>query len=93
MMQLKAISKAAKASTTKLEQHVHATNAQIAGTLQELQNATTLLSTQVATITTELAGVAALLKSMQDKIDNVETNRIAPASKALRTDAVVAPSH
>ena len=61
-------------------------------TLQELQNATTALTVQVANITTELVGFATILKSIQDKMDNAETDKLAPPAKATKTDGAAAAS-
>ena len=90
MQELKDIAATAKASTAKLEAHVNATNEQIAATLRELQAATVGLTTQVANITSELTAVSQILKNMQDKIDNAELSKVAPASKILRTDETAA---
>ena len=90
LKELQKIADAAKADTAKLEQHAQATNEQFVSTMLELKNATTTLSAQVANITTELAGVAVLLKAMQEKVDNAETNKVAPPRETQRTDGPAA---
>ena len=95
--QLRNIAETSRASTAKLEASVSSTNAQISATLGEL-NATTAaltaqltnLTAQVGTIASELTEVGALLKNLTDRMDNVETNRVAPGSKYPRTEATAA---
>ena len=69
-------------------------NAAITATLSQLQAATTTLSQttaalsdQVTQFASELVGVAAILESLKDDMENIKVNQVAPAKKQPRVEA------